>query len=98
MDLRQTLHLTKPAAGWKMNGMSDLVNSYKMDKTAFSVAALGDDSGDREFWLSKTPEERLAAMEFMRVVNYGYDPVTARMERVIEVRPLHPESDERPGG
>jgi len=71
-----------------MRTMSDFLDSFRMDKTAFSVAALGDDSGDREFWLSKTPEERLAAMEFMRVVNYGYNPLTDRLQRILTVAPL----------
>ena len=59
-----------------------------MDRTALSVTSLTDDSGDREFWLSKTPEERLAAMELLRAVNYGYDPLSARLQRVLSVTQL----------
>ena len=65
--------------------MSDLVQSSKMDKTVMSVTSLGDESADREFWLSKTPQERWAAVEFMRQVAYGYDPATARLQRVLAV-------------
>ena len=60
-------------------------NPYKMDKTAFSVTTLFEKSGDKEYWLSKTPQERLEALELMRQINYGYDPTTARLQRVLEV-------------
>ncbi|MFZ1932515.1 MAG: hypothetical protein WCB27_14010 [Thermoguttaceae bacterium] len=68
--------------------MSDLVQSARIDRTVLSVASLTDDSGDREFWLSKTPQERLAAMELMWAVNYGYDPTSARLQRVLSVAQL----------
>ena len=59
-----------------------------MDKTAFSVTTLFEKSGDKEYWLSKTPQERLAALELMRQINYGYDPTTARLQRVLEIAEL----------
>lgn len=52
-------------------------NSMKMDKTAFSVSSLKDGATEKEFWLSKTPLERLQALEILRQINYGYDPATA---------------------
>jgi hypothetical protein len=58
---------------------------FQLDRTAFSVISLDDDPGDKEYWLSKTPDERMAALEFMRQVAYGYDPATARLQRVFEV-------------
>ena len=61
------------------------VNSIKMDKTAFSVSSLKDGATEKEFWLSKTPLERLQALEILRQINYGYDPSTARLQRVLEV-------------
>ena len=63
-------------------------NPYKMDKTAFSVTTLFEKSGDKEYWLSKTPQERLEALELMRQINYGYDPTTARLQRVLEIAEL----------
>ena len=67
-----------------MNALS----SVRMDKTAFSVVSLSDEPGDKEFWLSKTPLERLEAMELLRQMNYGYDPVTARLQRVLTIAQL----------
>jgi hypothetical protein len=61
---------------------------YTMDKTAFSVASLTDPSGEKAFWLSKTPAERLQALEFLRQIVYGYDPSSARLQRVFEIAEL----------
>lgn len=68
--------------------MDDPVRSSKMDKTAVTVTSLADEPPDAAFWRSKTPPERLAAMEFMRTVNYGYDATSARLQRVLTVTPL----------
>lgn len=54
-----------------------------MDKNVFEIVALTDESDEKAFWQSKTPTERLAALEFMRQVMYGYDPTTARLQRVL---------------
>ena len=54
-----------------------------MDKSVIEIVALTDESDEKAFWQSKTPAERLAALEFMRQVMYGYDPTTARLQRVL---------------
>ena len=61
---------------------------YRMDKTAFSVASLSDPSDEKEFWLSKTPAERLQALEFLRQIVYGYDPAATRLQRILEIAEL----------
>ncbi|MGZ8843758.1 MAG: hypothetical protein ACXW18_08845 [Pyrinomonadaceae bacterium] len=46
------------------------------------------DSGvtDKAFWHSRTPEERLWAMELMNRLKYGYDENSMpRIQRVFEV-------------
>ena len=67
--------------------MSD-VPSIRLDKTAFAVASLHEESDDKAYWLSRTPEERLEALELMRQVNYGYDPTTKGLQRVFEIAKL----------
>lgn len=42
-------------------------------------------SHDRDYWHSRTPQERLAALLLMNQKAYGYDPATVRMERVIKI-------------
>ena len=56
-----------------------------MDRSTLSVTTLSEKSGDKEYWLSKTPQERLAALELMRQINYGYNPANARLQRVLEI-------------
>ena len=57
----------------------------KVRRDAFKVASLFDQSDEKEYWLSKTPQERLEAVELMRQIIYGYDPSTARLQRVFEI-------------
>ncbi|PIX39212.1 MAG: hypothetical protein COZ06_36100 [Armatimonadetes bacterium CG_4_10_14_3_um_filter_66_18] len=68
----------------------DLLSALRMDKTAFSVTSLDDPSGDREYWLARTPSERLEAVEVMRQILYGYDPSTTRLQRVFAVAQRSP--------
>jgi hypothetical protein len=57
-----------------------------LDRTVFSVVSLEEaDTDEVEFWLSKTPHERMDALETLRQVFYGYDPATTRLQRVLEI-------------
>jgi hypothetical protein len=67
--------------------MSRLLDAYKIDKTALSVAVLGEED-EGAYWERQTPHERLRALEFMRQVCYGYDPAAARLQRLLEVTEL----------
>jgi hypothetical protein len=58
--------------------------SLKLDKTAFSIAPLFDESDEKAYWLSRTPQERLHHIEILRRINYG-DSATARLQRVLEL-------------
>ncbi|MEJ2647502.1 MAG: hypothetical protein P8016_03715 [Sedimentisphaerales bacterium] len=62
----------------------------KLDRTAFSVGSVFDESDEKAYWLSKTPEERLEAVELMRQIIYGYDPSTTRLQRVFEIAQRKP--------
>ncbi|MEE9269375.1 MAG: hypothetical protein V3V49_03855 [Candidatus Krumholzibacteria bacterium] len=57
----------------------------RVNRTAFSIARLGDDSDEKAFWWSRTPQERLEAVELMRQILYGYDPVSERLQRILEI-------------
>jgi hypothetical protein len=59
-----------------------------MDKSVLTIVSLEDDSNDVAFWLEKSPHERLAALELLRSIHYGYDPATARLQRLLEIAPL----------
>ncbi len=68
--------------------MINPLESWKMDRNALSVESLDANGGDTAYWLTKTPQERLEAMEFLRVVNYGQDATSARLQRVLRVTQL----------
>ena len=61
------------------------VDTARLDRSAFQIGSLGDDREEVEYWRAKTPEERMEALELMRQIIYGYDPATARLQRVFEV-------------
>ena len=67
--------------------MADLSYLLKMDKTVVSVTNLDHDSGhdDVQYWLSKTPTERLIALEILRQQYFSYDPHSDRLQRFFEV-------------
>jgi hypothetical protein len=67
---------------------NDLLNSIKLNKDAISIGSLVEEQTDLAYWLQKTPEDRLAAVEYLRVMNYGYDPVADRLQRVLTVSEL----------
>jgi len=56
-----------------------------VQRTAFSAGSIFDKSDDKSYWLSKTPAERMQAVELMRQIIYGYDPSTTRLQRVLEI-------------
>ena len=62
------------------------LETLRLDKNAFSVVSLYEaDAADKAYWAAQSPRVRLEALEFMRQVAYGYDPLTARLERILEV-------------
>lgn len=64
-----------------MNAITDV----RIDRNAFSIVSLTDESDEKAYWLTKTPQERLEVVEMLRQLNYGYDPATARLQRILTV-------------
>lgn len=46
------------------------------------LSDFNEEKDNLSYWLSKTPEERIAIVEFLRKQNYGS---TTRLQRVIRV-------------
>ena len=61
------------------------IASVRLDKTVFSISSLHEESDEKTYWLAQSPQARLQATELLRQLNYGYDPATARLQRVLEV-------------
>ncbi len=62
--------------------------TQRMDRASMTIASLFDESDEKSYWLSRSPHERLQALELMRQTLYGYDPATARLQRVLEIAEL----------
>ena len=63
----------------------DAIHRAKLDKSAFSVASLTDEPDEKQYWLSKSPYERLRALELMRQIAYGYDPSTDEFKDFLKL-------------
>jgi hypothetical protein len=62
-----------------------LVDEIRMDRSVLSVASTETPSDAREYWRTRTMEERLAALELTRQILNGYDPDTTRFQRILEI-------------
>ena len=60
-------------------------NYLNVDKTTMVISSFDDPSDEIIYWSSKSPIERLAAIELMRQIIYGYDPATTRLQRVLTI-------------
>ena len=68
-----------------MNLMDIDTNQFKIDKTSVVISSLDEPTDEKNYWLTKTPTERLAAIELMRQIIYGYDPTSTRLQRVFTI-------------
>jgi hypothetical protein len=59
----------------------------KVDRTKISIFSSFEESekAEREYWRSRTPEERMLALEMMRRIAYGYDEDSPGLQRVLEI-------------
>ena len=57
----------------------------RINRRKISITSLLDQSGDKVYWLSQTPYQRLKAVETLRQINYGYHKSTARLQRILEI-------------
>ncbi len=68
-----------------------LLDEAKVDRRAFSVTSLAEaEQEDLAYWRSRTPDERLEALELSRQIAYGYDPTARRLSRFFEVAEFPP--------
>ncbi len=56
-------------------------------RDVFEVVDLHE-TDDSNYWLDRSPMERIEAIEFMRKVMYGNDRVSKRLQRVLTVAEL----------
>ena len=64
-----------------MNLTKRYENFRTFGKTSFAEA----DTELRAYWQSRTPQERMEALEDLRIANYGEAIINARVQRVFGV-------------
>jgi hypothetical protein len=64
------------------------IDSARLDRTVLIVDTLDNDDAEKEYWKSRSPRQRMEALELMRQIIYGYDPATTRLQRVLEIAEL----------
>jgi hypothetical protein len=61
------------------------IDELRVDRAALSVVSTDTPSDAKEYWRSRTMEERLDALELTRQIFNAYDPDTTRLQRILEV-------------
>jgi len=62
-----------------------LIAEFRLDRTVLSVHRVGEEPKDVEYWTTRSPEERIAAIESLRQQAYGADYAAAGLCRVLEI-------------
>ena len=59
----------------------------KLDRTVFNITIMGEEDSREEtrFWLSKSPVERLIALELLRMRFANYDSTQSGLQRFYTV-------------
>jgi hypothetical protein len=60
----------------------------RINKKVLMVTSLGDDSEEKQYWLSRTPSDRFNAIEYNRRMVYGIDRTSSRLQRFLEITEL----------
>ena len=63
-------------------------NLPRLNKKIVKVTSLDDIEEEKRYWMSKSPLERIEAIEINRRMIYGQDRVTSRLQRFFEIAEL----------
>ena len=58
---------------------------HRINKNVLIINNLGDDTEEKQYWLSQIPIVRFNAIECNRRMIYGIDRTTSRLQRFLEV-------------
>ena len=59
-----------------------------LNKKIVNITSLEDTEEEKNYWFSKSPLERIEAIEINRRMIYGKDRVTSRLQRIFETAEL----------
>ena len=83
MDLRSVRNTPRPTVIYCVNQLAMKTEEERLEEIKLAVE---NGVTDREFWDSRTPQERIWAAVLMNRRKYGYDENSMpRIERVLEV-------------
>ena len=60
----------------------------RLNKKIVKKTSLKDTEEEKRYWMSKSPLERMEAVEIQRRMIYGRDRVTSRLQRFLETDEL----------
>lgn len=60
----------------------------RINKKVLIVTSLGDDSEEKQYWLTRPPSDRFNAIEYNRRMVYGIDRTSSRLQRFLEIAEL----------
>jgi hypothetical protein len=63
-------------------------NVPRLDKKIVKVTSLHDIDEEKRYWMSKSPIDRIEAIEINRRMIYGQDRATSRLQRFFETAEL----------
>jgi hypothetical protein len=58
---------------------------WRLDPETMTIVSLDGRPLDRAFWMSRPVEERWAAAEALRRLEFGHEATTARMVKTLEI-------------
>ncbi|MCW5775259.1 MAG: hypothetical protein KIS87_02265 [Phycisphaeraceae bacterium] len=70
-----------------MSARDDPDRTFRLDRSAFDTVSLRDQDDDGTYWRTRSPEERMKALEYLRRMAYGR-AATERIRRVLSVARL----------
>ena len=82
---KQIAVVNKKKIIWRINNMDELPS---LNKKIVNVTSLDDIEEEKNYWFSKSPLERIEAIEINRRMIYGQDRVTSRLQRFFETAEL----------
>lgn len=63
-------------------------NLPSLNKQIVNVTSLDNIEEEKKYWFSKSPLERIEAIEINRRMIYGQDRVASRLQRIFEIAEL----------
>ncbi len=70
---------------WRIDDMDKIP---RLNKKIVNITSLDDIEEEKKYWFSKSPLERIEAIEINRRMIYGQDRTTSRLQRFFETSEL----------